>query len=368
MFFKKNLLFLFLFTLVNTLTFATTNIACVGNSITAGYGLSYQEDYPTQWQNLLGTTNYTISNFGVSGKTMLKTGNESYWNEGAFTNARASSPNVVVIELGTNDSKPYHWYTYSNEFPEDYKSMIDTFEILSSKPKVWICLAPYSNNAGWNILDTSITLRINPDILQVGLDKGANIIDLHSTFINTSWYASDSVHPNALGAIALAGIINSFFQRDTLKVTQSGNVLNAPSGYAFQWYLDGSPIENATNSTLLISVLGTYKVSVKVDADNDSRLVTQDLVVTSIEDVSAIKKKHFSTETIISNGMLHMNLTKSTTIHADIFDMQGRLLKSFLWQGSEGANTFVLPIGNEHRILRVTTDKTAQLFLVPSSW
>jgi len=365
MFIKKIFPFLLLSALATSLAFAATNIACVGNSITAGYGLAYQEDYPTQWQNLLGTTDYTVSNFGVSGKTMLKMGNESYWSEGAFTNARASSPNVVVIELGTNDSKPYHWYAYPDEFPEDYKSMIDTFEILSSKPKVWICLAPYSNNADWNILDTSITLRINPDILQVGLDKGINIIDLHSTFANTSWYASDSVHPNAVGAVALAGIINGFFQRDTLKVTQSGNILSAPAGYAFQWYLEGSPIENATNSTISISALGTYKVSVKVDAGNDSRLVTQPLTVTEINPPTAIKERTFSININVSDETLHITLAKSMTIQADIFDMQGRLLKSFIWQGSEGVNTFMVPTGNSQQILRITTDKTSQFLFMP---
>ena len=346
--------------------FAATNIACVGNSITAGYGLTYQEDYPTQWQNLLGTTDYTVSNFGVSGKTMLKTGNESYWSEGAFTNARASSPNVVVIELGTNDSKPYYWYAYPSEFPEDYKSMIDTFEVLSSKPRVWICLAPYSNNADWKILDTSITLRINPDILQVGLDKGVNIIDLHSTFMNTSWYASDSVHPNAVGAVALAGIINGYFQQDTLKATQNGNVLSAPAGYAFQWYLDGDPIEGATNNTLTISTLGTYKVSVKVDADNDSRLVTQALTVTDINP-TVIKESAFSMNINVSDEMLHITLAKSMTIQVDIFDIQGRLLKSFIWQGSKGTNTFVIPAGKSQQILRVTTEKKSQLLFVPVS-
>jgi len=362
---KKIFPFLLLPALATSLAFAATNIACVGNSITAGYGLAYQEDYPTQWQNLLGTTDYTVFNFGVSGKTMLKTGNESYWSEGAFTNARASSPNVVVIELGTNDSKPYHWYAYPDEFLEDYKSMIDTFEILSSKPKVWICLAPYSNNAGWNILDTSITLRINPDILQVGLDKGVNIIDLHSTFTNTSWYASDSVHPNAAGAVALAGIINGYFQRDTLKATQNGNVLSAPPGYAFQWYLDGDPIEGATNNTLTISTLGTYKVSVKVDADNNSRLVTQALTVTDINPPTAIKERIFSMNINVSDEKLHITLAKSMTIQADIFDMQGRLLKSFMWQGFKGTNTFIIPTGNLQQILRVTTDKTSQFLFVP---
>jgi len=272
--------------LIPTLCFAV-RIASVGNSITYGYGLSdaWTQSYPSQLDTLL-SSNDTVNNFGVSSTTLLKKGNNPYWPQSAFANARAFLPNVVIIELGTNDTKPYNWYVYPTEFPIDYKSLIDTFQILSSAPKVWICLAPFSNNASWQILDTSITLRINPAILQVGLDKGVSVIDLHSTMTNMAWFQSDSVHPNATGAKALAGIVKGYLDRDTLTIQQNGTILTASQGYAYQWYLNGSPINNATQKTMTINQLGTYKVSVKVESTTDSRIVSKPLVVTSLNPVT----------------------------------------------------------------------------------
>jgi lysophospholipase L1-like esterase len=362
------IIFRFFLPIVFLASFAfATNIACVGNSITAGYGLLYQEDYPAQWQKLLGTTDYTVSNFGVSSTTLLKQGDNPYWNQYALTNARASSPHAVVVELGTNDTKLANWYNHRDEFPEDYKSLIDTFLILDSQPRIWICLAPYSNNEGWGIRDTSITLRINPDILQVGLDKGVNIIDLHSTFTDKSWFASDSVNPNAVGAAALAAIINGFFQRDTLQITRSGNLLSAPAGYAFQWYLNDTPIASAVSNTLTISSTGTYKVSVKVDPENDSRLVTKEMVVTSLDDPSSLMVGKKQIKTNVKNKKCHITLPQSMNIRADLFDMHGRLIKKINWTGIKGENSFTLPTASTPRMLRVTVGTTSQLFFLPVS-
>src|SRR6478609_560461 len=68
---------------------APNKIACVGDSITEGSGLSSPstESYPARLQKLLGT-NYNVRNFGVSGRTLLKQGDFPYWKEAAFTNSR----------------------------------------------------------------------------------------------------------------------------------------------------------------------------------------------------------------------------------------------------------------------------------------
>ncbi|HSQ41781.1 MAG TPA: GDSL-type esterase/lipase family protein, partial [Fibrobacteraceae bacterium] len=373
-------------------SFATTKIACVGNSITAGYGLNWQEDYPTQWQDTLGS-NYTVSNFGYSGATLLKTGSYvSYWSTGYIANALAATPDVIIVELGTNDANTSYsnWYSNQDVFPEDYKDLIDTFQTLSPAPQIWICLAPYANYALWNILDTSLTLRINPQILQVGLDMGLNVIDLHSTFTNKSWYASDSVHPNAEGAKALASIINSFYQRDNLTATQSGNVLTAPSGYAYQWYLNDSPISGDTNQTLTISTTGTYKVSVKVDAGNDSRIVSADLVVSSLSGVTVVSSSSQGSHTVsssssfdassstttrlameetgmtqvsLSGRLLRILLPKTQPVMAKIYDVQGHLLREYAWEGNTGENLLALPASAQLQIVRIQTGKQTQSFL-----
>ena len=62
-------------------------IACIGNSITEGVGASSgSATYPSVLQRDLGTEKYEVSNFGASGRTLMKNGKEfdgtasSYWD------------------------------------------------------------------------------------------------------------------------------------------------------------------------------------------------------------------------------------------------------------------------------------------------
>jgi sialate O-acetylesterase len=67
--------------------FASTDVvrvACVGDSITFGYGL--QQSYPAKLGHLLGT-NYEVRNFGVSATTLLHCGDYPYIGRPAYTNA-----------------------------------------------------------------------------------------------------------------------------------------------------------------------------------------------------------------------------------------------------------------------------------------
>ena len=221
-----------IFTGLMCVAHAQTRVACVGNSITEGYGLGWQEDYPFQLQKLLGEA-YNVQNFGVSSMTFANKGpsdNMSYWNTQKFKDALASSPDIVVIELGTNDSKffinnciengqPTYNYNYGQyekeQLYKDYEALIDTFAHLPTSPKIYATLQPYSNNCGWGIMDTAIVNQINPIIQEVATRKGVEIIDLHTEFNTPAWFLPDSVHPNATGAIELAKIIEKFIVPDT---------------------------------------------------------------------------------------------------------------------------------------------------------
>ena len=55
-------------------------VACIGNSITYGYGLDNpdKESYPARLQEMLGN-NYDVKNFGKSGATLLNKGHLQSW-------------------------------------------------------------------------------------------------------------------------------------------------------------------------------------------------------------------------------------------------------------------------------------------------
>ena len=91
-------------------------VACIGNSITDGHGidLAPRNGYPAQLQRILGN-GYNVKNFGVSARTMLNKGDYPYMNELAWRDALAFKPDIVIIKLGTNDSKPENWQ-YNADF------------------------------------------------------------------------------------------------------------------------------------------------------------------------------------------------------------------------------------------------------------
>jgi len=272
---------------------ADTKVACVGNSLTYGYGLSspYYESYPTRLDTLLGA-GYEVTNFGVSGKTMIKAVNDAYWSQSAFASARAYLPAIVVIELGTNDSKDYIWPYYKQDFKADYASMIDTFRVLSSKPQVWVTLQPRANNATWNMYDTTIANQVNPAILAVAMQKAAPVIDLRTGMAgHPGWYQDDSVHPNAVGAKAMAGIISDMLKRTPVAISDlGGGMLWGPCGFGCRWYRNDTLLAGDSTSTLAVTKPGSYRISSKVDSESQSRLVSAPFATSATVGVGAARQ------------------------------------------------------------------------------
>lgn len=284
---------------------ATTNVACVGNSITEGYGIWADKKYPDHLQEMLGN-DYAVTNFGVSSMTFagekIKGGdnNSSYWKTDKFKAALASSPNIVIIELGTNDSKYFmesaggnYNYLYGqcekSQLYADYEALIDTFAHLPTNPEIYATLQPYSNNVGWAIMDTAIVSQINPIIKETAVKKGVNIIDLHTLFQTPAWFLDDSVHPNATGAQELAKIVNKYMTltKPTLKQEQATLQVSG-TNYGIRWYKDGKLIEGADKTTLTLTEKGKYKALVKVENDNDSWLLSNEIEVNDLSGTTGI--------------------------------------------------------------------------------
>jgi len=184
------------------------NVACVGDSITHGSGTKdpKTQSYPSQLGTMLGD-HYKVGNFGVSGATLLNHGDKPYQKQKLFKDALASSPDVVVIMLGTNDSKPQNW-KFKGEFVGDYKNLIDQFKDLPTHPKIFVCLPPPVPGKGnYGINEAGVTEEI-PMIKQVAKDEHAAVIDVHSAFEGHADLLPDRVHPNAQGAGILAKTVD----------------------------------------------------------------------------------------------------------------------------------------------------------------
>ena len=183
----------------------TTRIVCVGNSITEGWMTTnpVTDNYTAQLGVLLGN-GWLVKNAGVSGRTMLKSGDYPIWNEQKFKDGLAFNPDIVTICLGTNDSKPYNWDDKKSNFIPDYYAMIDTFRSLPSNPVVWLCIPPPVFKDVFDIRDSVMVAEVMPMIRDIAAAKSCPIIDFYSLMIDHSDMIPDGVHPNTIGSARMA--------------------------------------------------------------------------------------------------------------------------------------------------------------------
>ena len=185
-------------------------VACIGDSITYGSGISDRtyNSYPAQLGRMLKEfdNQWQTQNYGVSGATLLRNGDRPYVQQNAYTQALAANPDVVIIKLGTNDSKPQNW-VYKDEFISDYLYLIDSFAQLSSNPEIWICKpVPVFSELG-GITDTVVQNEIVPLIDEIAQQRNVQVIDLFTALSGVSDLFPDGVHPNAEGAGLIAEAI-----------------------------------------------------------------------------------------------------------------------------------------------------------------
>lgn len=190
-------------------------VACVGDSITFGAGVKEREKnaYPFVLQKLLGDK-YEVKNFGVSGATMLKTGDNPYHKQKAYQDALAFKPDVVVIKLGTNDSKPQNWDRHKAEYAADYRAMIEAFKQANPQVKVYCALpVPVVGKGNFGIRNEIVKPEIIPLIKQVAAATKSEVIDLYTLFEGKENLIPDKVHPNAEGAALIAGSVHGAIAR-----------------------------------------------------------------------------------------------------------------------------------------------------------
>lgn len=199
--------FLFLFNLVAPAQNVSGNppirIACVGDSITEEFGVSSPFNaYPMQLQRMLGG-GYLVGNFGNSGKTLLKNGNDPYWTTDSFKNALAFKPDIVTIMLGTNDTKPDNW-KLKDQFTADYKELIGKFQALDTKPKIFVARPPFVPGKGNYGINEPAMLEELPMVDSVASDEGLPEIDIHGATKDKDALFPDHVHPDDEGANLIA--------------------------------------------------------------------------------------------------------------------------------------------------------------------
>ena len=193
---------------------SVTRIACVGDSITYGAAIRDRANhcYPKVLGDLLGKE-YTVRNYGVNGATLLKNGDRPYWKLGAFKQVTDFGPNVVILKLGTNDTKPQNWGKAGKEYEADLRAMVTHFKSLPTKPTIYLCLPAPVYQTRWGINEKTVKEGVIPVIRKVAKDEGLTVIDLYQALSGKPALFPDKIHPNAAGAKLMAQTIHTVLKK-----------------------------------------------------------------------------------------------------------------------------------------------------------
>lgn len=174
-------------------------VACIGDSITEGPGLA--KAWPAQLQTHLGKS-YDVRNFGVGAATLLVNGDKPYVRQPEYREAIEFAPKIVVIMLGTNDSKPANAAQLRN-IQKDLATLKTPF--LAKRAKIYVCTPPVVKKDNWGIEASVLGEKVVPKIRSALKRTNAEIIDIHEVFKQKEGnFWMDGIHLNQTGSDIVA--------------------------------------------------------------------------------------------------------------------------------------------------------------------
>lgn len=195
--------------------FARKRVACIGNSIT--YGVLVEkptEAYPYLLQQRLGT-DYEVRNFGVPGASVQFTKDKTYMKTKQYEELIAYQPDILILKLGTNDSRPNEWSTDAF-FYADYVRLVR--ELKRTEAFVYLCLPTPPFGDKWKERDRILTGHIIPLIRQVAEEEHVSVIDLYKSYKqDSSLYFPDGIHPTGKGYEIISDCVFKAMQQHNTK-------------------------------------------------------------------------------------------------------------------------------------------------------
>lgn len=188
-------------------------VSCVGDSLTYGSGVIKTREvdsYPAKLQKKLGTS-HLVSNFGLRNATASADGDLPYVDSAQYKKSLESKPDIVLLMLGTNDSKTYNWNAKSYE--EGIKSLVQTYKNLDTNPTVYLMISPYcfsldgSDIAEYQVQPKVVAGKIRDIVEKVAAEEGVEVIDLYSVTVGKEERYRDGIHFDAEGYKIIADYI-----------------------------------------------------------------------------------------------------------------------------------------------------------------
>ena len=138
----------------------------------------------------------------------MSSADKPYVEDERFKKSLAFEPDIVIIMLGTNDTKPINWD--STKYFNDYQALIERYKGLSTYPKIYVMTPPplYLNENKETYPDAAVLKNeAIPLIKMIASKQEAELIDLYPLFEYKSYLLADGCHPNEYGAEAIAKIV-----------------------------------------------------------------------------------------------------------------------------------------------------------------
>ncbi|MBN8246287.1 MAG: hypothetical protein J0L84_02445, partial [Verrucomicrobia bacterium] len=137
-----------------------------------------------------------------SGATASRNGDLPWVGTPEFQALEAFQPEVILLMLGTNDTKPQNWKG-REAFETEYRSLVATLRAVKGRPKLWACFPPPVYKDEWGI--TAETLEEVIDATEVACDRDrVPLIDINDALTGHAAMFPDGIHPNATGAELIA--------------------------------------------------------------------------------------------------------------------------------------------------------------------
>lgn len=179
-------------------------IAAVGDSITHNLFLSYP--YPEQLDEMLGQ-GYTVENFGESNYAAQASSDFPYDSTDSYQESLDFNPDIVLIMLGTNDTKSHNW-NGKEQFREEYTELLESYLELPSVSRVILASPPaaFLGEVVGGSIDSNYIQSIRDTIEEIAVEYDLTFIDMvEETASHPEWFP-DGVHPNDEGSEALARV------------------------------------------------------------------------------------------------------------------------------------------------------------------
>ncbi len=184
-------------------------VACIGDSITWGFTLlnPWRQSYPALLQEKLGP-GYEVRNFGYNDAAARFDADTPYVSKRAYRESLAWNPDIVLLMLGTNDTKSRNWDP--EIFRRDYRRIVESYRALPSAPRVILIapirVFPVGGIPILGVLPENMENGVRPAIRALAAEMELELVDLQDLFTDRR-YCRDGVHPQRAGTQMLADAI-----------------------------------------------------------------------------------------------------------------------------------------------------------------